>query len=160
MRVSGCLLDQFKKNAVRSGGVNKSYQGAACAHARAFVNQARALLSESRQRRVYVWDAHGYVMNAGASFLQKFCYRRIVARRLQKLHAGFAQGKHSHAHLLLSDLFRLDNLKPQRVAPEPERVVERARGDADVFDLHNQWSVVSGRWSVVELLASGFITDH
>lgn len=131
MRLARALvLDQFQKYSVCRGWVNKCYERAARAHARLFVNKTRAAFPESLKRRAYVVNAHGYVMKAGAALSQKFRYRRILARGLQKLYARFPHGQHGHAHALPFDLFRLNYLKSQRIAPEPESFLNLPRSDA------------------------------
>jgi len=61
---------------------------------------------------------------------------RRRARRLKQLDGGSARGQHRHTHALIFDRLRVHDLKPQRVAPEPQRVVNAFRRDADVFNFH------------------------
>lgn len=129
MRLMGSLLDQFQKYSVCRGGMNECYQRAARAHTRLLVNQARASLTQACERRMYVVYAHGYVVKAGAALLQKFCYGRIVARRLKKLYAGLTEAQHGHPHALAFYLFHVNYLKPQRLAPEPQRLLNLPRSN-------------------------------
>ena len=139
--------------------MNEGNQTIICSDTRSFINQPRAPFFQLSERRANITDAHGDVMNPRPALFKKLCDGRISARRLKQLNARLAHRQHRHAHALLLDNLRMRHLKPQRIAPEPKRIIQRASSNAYVLNLHNQWPVVSGQWSVP---ATSFtlLTDH
>src|SRR5215213_7832146 len=128
---SRSVLDEFEQHAASRGGVDKSDEAPAGAVARLLIYQTCASGFEARECRPDVWDADGDVMYAGPALLQKLGDGRVRAGRLKQLDARLAGGQHRHVDALLLDRLGVPDLQPQRVAPEPERLLDAARGDAD-----------------------------
>src|SRR5437763_2560646 len=149
------MLYQLQQHSIRRRRMNERHQTTARADTRRLINQAHAALLQTSEHRTNVINTHGDVMNARATLFNKFCDGRIIARRLKKLNSRFTHRQHRHPHALLFDNLSMHDLKPQRITPERKRIIKRACGNSYVLDFHNQWSVVSGQWSVIsfELLA-------
>ena len=118
------MLYQLQQHPAGRRRVNERDETVVRADARRFVNQPRAAALSAAPARANIVNAHGYVMNAGAALLKKPGNGRIVGRRLKQLNARLADGQHRHAHPLLLDHFRVHQLQPQRIAPEPKRLVD------------------------------------
>jgi hypothetical protein len=118
--------------------MNECDQTTTRAHARSLVNEARTRRFQALKRRANIVNADGYVMNARAALIKKLRHGRITTGRLKQLYARLAHRQHGHTHTLLLDNFRMRHLKPQCVAPEPERFLYGPRSDSYMLNLHKQ----------------------
>src|SRR4051812_40178760 len=132
----GRVFDEFEQHAARRRRVYERDEATARAHARLLVYQTRALALEARERRAYVFDAHGDVMKPRPAPLKKLRDRRRGAGRLKQLDARLARGQHRDVYALLLDRLRVFDFEPERVAPETQRLFYASRGDAYVVNLH------------------------
>src|SRR5687768_14793673 len=76
------------------------------------------------------------MMDAAASFFDKFADRGIIAGRLKQLYSAFAQGQHCNADLLIFDGFSVNVLEAKSVFPKSQCFVDAFSRDSQVVDLH------------------------
>jgi hypothetical protein len=128
------MLHQFEQHSICRRRMNKGDETATCAHARRFVNQARAPALQLRERPANVLDLNRNVMHAGTAFREKLSHRSVRTERLQQFDVRVANGKHANLYALFRHFFRRINLQSERIAPDGQTFFDALSGDADMIN--------------------------
>src|ERR1700682_903848 len=83
------------------------------------------------------------MMNAGSTFFQKSCHRRIIAERLQQFYARLANWQHRDAHTLFRNFLGGLYHQPQRINPEREGLAYLPGSNSNMVNLHTTKSRAS-----------------